>query len=284
MRLITSKIWNFQRVLHTVAATQEVPRHTRLHSRGSTRVPPTSRGARFYLLAREEGSFPCVVGKEFPAFPSYLKRRPSPQERREELQGRATIPRFPQMSQSIPGKRVFPALPRLSSRGSTHITVARGTTLWESLVGKPRGKATDPLIQAKGSTRVPLTSRGAPLPPPSSRGGIFSLRGWERIPGVTVASQEEALSSGKARGTPGSCHHSQRPPDVSVHSRENYFPCTASTLKPRINSHHGGTWDIPVGKPQGKAPDALIHAKGSVTLLLQLGRKAHVHAPTRDED
>ena len=33
-----------------------------------------------------------------------------------------------------------------------------------------------------------------------------------------------------------------------------------------------------VGKPQGKATDPLIHAKGSATLLLQLGRKAHVHA------
>ena len=31
-------------------------------------------------------------------------------------------------------------------------------------------------------------------------------------------------------------------------------------------------------------PVPLIHAKGSGTLLLQLGRKAHVHAPTRDED
>ena len=39
-----------------------------------------------------------------------------------------------------------------------------------------------------------------------------------------------------------------------------------------------------VGKPRGKATDPLIHAKGSATLLLQLGRKAHVHAPTRDED
>ena len=38
------------------------------------------------------------------------------------------------------------------------------------------------------------------------------------------------------------------------------------------------------GKPPGKATDPLIHAKGSVTLLLQLGRKSHVHAPTRDED
>ena len=96
---------------------------------------------RFRLLPREEGSFTCLVGKEFPAFPSHLKRRRSPQERREELQGRATIPRVPQMSQSFPGKPVFLALPRLSSRGSTHTTVARGTALWESLVGKPRWKA-----------------------------------------------------------------------------------------------------------------------------------------------
>ena len=91
---------------------------------------------RFRLLAREEGSFPCVFGKEFQAFPSHLKRRHSPQERREELQGRATFPESP---------------------------------------------------------------------------------------------------------------------DVSVHSRETCFPCTASTFKPRIDSHHGGTWDTPVGKPRGKA-------------------------------
>ena len=38
------------------------------------------------------------------------------------------------------------------------------------------------------------------------------------------------------------------------------------------------------GKPRGKATDPLIHAKGRVTLPLQLRRKAHVHAPTRDED
>ena len=55
------------------------------------------------------------------------------------------------------------------------------------------------------------------------------------------------------RGTPGSCHKSQSPPNVSVHSRETCFPCTASTFKPRIDSHHGGTWDSPVGKPHGKA-------------------------------
>ena len=44
------------------------------------------------------------------------------------------------------------------------------------------------------------------------------------------------------------------------------------------------SWESLVGKPRGKATDPLIHAKGSVTLLLQLGRKAHMHAPTQDED
>ena len=108
------------------------------------------------------------------------------------------------------------------------------------------------------------------------------MRCRERIPGVPIASQEEALSTGKARGTPGSCHHSQSPPYDSVHYRDICFPCTASTFKPRIDSHHGGTWDSPVGKahgkaswerlvgkPRGKAPDPLIHVKASVKLLLR---------------
>ena len=108
-------------------STQEEAREFRPHPEES----------RFGLLAREEGSFPCVVGKDFLVFPSHLKRRRSPQERREEFQGRATIPRVPLMSQSIPGKPVFPALPRISSRGSSHTKVARGKAMWESLEGKP---------------------------------------------------------------------------------------------------------------------------------------------------
>ena len=42
-------------------------------------------------------------------------------------------------------------------------------------------------------------------------------------------------------------------PRCSVHSRETCIPCTASTFKPRIDSHHSGTCDSPVGKPRGKA-------------------------------
>ena len=54
--------------------------------------------------------------------------------------------------------------------------------------------------------------------------------------------------------------------------------------------HHVGqscgkaSWESLMGKPRGKAPDPLIPGKGRVTLLLQLERKSHVHAPTRDED
>ena len=136
LRVITPNLWNFQRVLHNLAVTQEVARHTRLHSIGSTRVPPTY--------------------------------------------------------------------------------------------------------------------RGAPFPPPSLRGGILLLRGRERIPGVSVASKRRR-SHRKGERNSRVVPNAQSPPDVSVHSRETCFPCTASTFKPRIVSHNGGTWDSPVGKPSGKA-------------------------------
>ena len=58
-------------------------------------------------------------------------------------------------------------------------------------------------------------------------------------------------------------------------------------LTPRWHVGHPcvtASWEMLVGKPQAKVTDPLIHAYGSVTLLLQLGRKAHVHAPTGDED
>ena len=131
----------------------DIPVSTQEEARGSR---PHPEELRFWLVVREDGSFPCLVGKEFPAFPSHLKRRCSPTERGEELQGHATIPRLPQISQSVPQEPVFPALPWLSCRGSTHTTVTRGTALWESLVGKTRGKATDPLVHARGSVTLLL--------------------------------------------------------------------------------------------------------------------------------
>ena len=160
------------------------------------------------------GSFPCRVGKEFPAFPLHLKRRRSTPERREGLKGRATIPRVPQMSQSIPGKPVFPALLRLSSRGSNHTTVVRGTALWESLVGKPRGKVSWESLMGKPRGKASRESHRSLDPPegkretaaaareesaracPHSRRGLTSLGRLQKYPKVHVSTGEESSGSG----------------------------------------------------------------------------------------
>ena len=142
-----------------------------------------------------------MVGKEFPAFPSHLKRMRSAQERLEELQGRATIPRVPRMSQSIPGKPVFPALPPLSSRGSTHTTVARGTALWEFLVGKPRGKASREshrsLDPREGKRHTAATDRGeSSCACPHLRRGLTPLGRLQKYPKIHVGTGEESSGSG----------------------------------------------------------------------------------------
>ena len=134
-------------------------------------------------------------------FPSHLKRRRSPQERREKLQGRATIPRVPQMSQSIPGKHVFPALRRLSSRGSTHTTVARGTALWESLVGKPRGTASrESHISLDPREGIPDTAASAreefAHAYPHSRRGLTPLWRLQKYPKIHVSTGQESSGSG----------------------------------------------------------------------------------------
>ena len=152
------------------------------------------------LLAREEGSFPCVVGKEFPVFLSHLKRRRSPQERPEELQGRATIPRVPQISQSISGKTFFPALPRLSSRGSTHTMVARGTALWESLMGKPPGKVSREshrsLDPREGKSDTVATAREESARAcPHSRRGLTPLGRLQKYRKIHVSTGEECSGS-----------------------------------------------------------------------------------------
>ena len=146
-----------------------------------------------------------MVGKEFPAFPSHLEWRRSPQERREELQGRSTIPRVPQMSPAIPGKPVFPALPQLSSRGSTHTMVARGQRCgkasWESLVGKPLGKASREshcsLDSCEGKHDTAATAREKIARAcPHSRRGLTPLGRLQSYPKIHVSTGEESSGSG----------------------------------------------------------------------------------------
>ena len=105
------------------------------------------------------------------------------------------------MSQSIPRKPVFPALRRLSSRGSTHTTVARGTALWESLVRKPRGKPSrerhrslDPL-EGKGDTVATAWEESARACP-HSRQGLTPLGRLQKYPKIHVITGEESSDSG----------------------------------------------------------------------------------------
>ena len=138
----------------------DIPVSTREEARESR---PHLQEPRFRLQARAEGSFPCVVGNEFPGFPSDLKRRSSPQERREELQGRATFPESPRCLSPFQGNLFslhcvdFQAEDRLTPRW--YVGQPCGKASWESLVGKPRGKATDPLIHAKGRGTMLLQLR-----------------------------------------------------------------------------------------------------------------------------
>ena len=105
------------------------------------------------------------------------------------------------MSQSIPGKPFFPALPRLSSRGSTLTTVARGTALWERLEGKPRGKASreshrslDPR-EGKPDTAATAGEESARACPHSRR-GLTLLGRLQKYPKIHVSTGEESSGSG----------------------------------------------------------------------------------------
>ena len=152
------------------------------------------------------------------------------------------------MSQSITGKRVFPALPRLSSRGSSHTTVARGTALWESLVGKPTGKASSEshrsLDPREGKRDTAATAREeSAVACPHSRRGLTSLGRLQKYPKIHVSTGEESSGSGThstqdlrprhrpernperpPRNSHGDCHFLRPPeqvPEVPGVSREH---------------------------------------------------------------
>ena len=192
MRLITPNLWNFQRVLQHLLKLKKFadrPVSTREDARESR---PHLEEPRFHLLAREDGFFPCMVGKEFPAFPSHLKRRHYPQERRAELQGRATIPRVPQMSQSIPGKPV--SLHCLDFQEEDQLTPR-----WH--VGQPCGKASREshrsLDPREGEHDTAATAREESARAcPHSRRSLTPPGRLQKYPKIHVSTGEESSGSG----------------------------------------------------------------------------------------
>ena len=127
----------------------DIPISTQEEARESR---PHPEEPRFRLLAQEEGSFQCVLGKEFPAFPSHLQWRRSPQESREDLHGRSTFPESPRCLSPFQGT-LFPST---ASTFKPRIDSHQGGT-WDSSVGKPREKASWESL--RGNSLIPCSTR-----------------------------------------------------------------------------------------------------------------------------
>ena len=75
-REIPHSLLSLERVLDTLYATQEVPRHTHVLSRGTPSFPPQlKKSLVFHSSSRDEGPFLCFVYKGIPTFPLHLRRR-----------------------------------------------------------------------------------------------------------------------------------------------------------------------------------------------------------------
>ena len=111
---------------------------------------PHSEEPRFRLLARDEGSIPCLGGKEFWAFPSHL--RGGALHSKGERNSRV-MPPFQESPRCLsPFQRNLFSLHFLDFHAEDrfpprwHVGQPCGKASWESLVGKTRGKTIDPLI------------------------------------------------------------------------------------------------------------------------------------------
>ncbi|KAI4565066.1 hypothetical protein MJT46_009409 [Ovis ammon polii x Ovis aries] len=125
----------------------------------------------------------------------------------------------------------------------------------------------------KNSRRWRRISRGGALHRKGERNSRvvpqFQESPRERIPGVGVASQEEVLSTGKARGTPGSCHNSKSPPGLRPRHRREGNP-----ERPPRNSNGNGPFlrppervpEVPIGKNSRRwrriSRGGALHRKG----------------------
>ena len=169
------------------------------------------------------------------------------------------------MSQSILEEPVFSALPRLSCPGSTPTTVARGTSLWESLVGKPRGKASTESQRSlnpgdgKRDTATTALEESA-CACPYSRRGLTPQGRLQKYTKIHVSTGEESSGTGpdSTQGLrPG--HRRERNPE-------------------RPASHLHGDW--PFLRPPERVPEGPVVSREH---LPQLEKIQEVLPSRRDE-
>ena len=162
---------------------------TREEARESRRHPEESR---FRLLAREEGSFPCVVGKEFPAFRRIS--RGGALHRKGERNSRV-VPPFPESPRCLSPFQGnlfslycldFQAEDRLTPRW--HVGQPCGKASWES------HRSLDPL-EGNRDTAATAGEESARACP-HSRQGLTPLGRLQKYPKIHVSTGEESSGSG----------------------------------------------------------------------------------------
>ena len=141
-----------------------------------------------------------------------------------------------------------------------HVGQPCGIASWESLVGKPRGKATDPLIHAKGSMTLLLQLGRKRTCMPHSRRGLTPLGRLQKYSKIQVRTREESSGSG-TDSTEG-----LRPRHLRERNPES----------PKSNSH--GDW--PFMRPPDQVPDVPVVSREH---LPQLEKIQEVLPSRRDE-
>ncbi|KAI4550388.1 hypothetical protein MJT46_018553 [Ovis ammon polii x Ovis aries] len=136
---------------------------------------------------------------------------------------------------------------------------------WDSPVGKPRGKASrenhrylDPGSRMGDTAATSLEESASACP--HWRRGLTPLGRLQKYPKIHVSTGEESSGSGPD-STQGlrPRHRRERNPERPPWNSHGDWPFLRPPERvpevpvPRIDSHHGGTWDSPVGKPRGKA-------------------------------
>ena len=110
-REIPPSFLSLKSVFDTFEATQELPQHTCLHSRGTPGVlAQLKKSPGSSSSCQKEDLFPCFVGEGISVFPSHLKRRRSPRDAREELHVSFHNFKRPPISQYTPDTPDSPAL------------------------------------------------------------------------------------------------------------------------------------------------------------------------------
>ena len=167
----------------------DIPVSTRAEARESR---PHAEEPRFRLLAREEGSFPCVVGKEFPAFPSIS--RGGALHRKGESNSRV-VPPFPESPRCLsPFQGNLFSLHCLDFQAEDRLTPR-----WH--VGQPCGKASREshrsLDPREGEHDTAATAREeSTCACPHSRRGLTPPGRLQKYPKIHVSTGEESSGSG----------------------------------------------------------------------------------------